>query len=99
AILSSTLFPYTTLFRSRQTFSHRRDRRIGGSKQRRVVRLSPGVRESARSRSGYLVAGRGAGRWRVPVAASAGAGTRTGELAGARSEEHTSELQSPDHLV
>src|SRR5438552_16190100 len=51
----STLFPYTTLFRSREA-----------------------------GREGR--AGRDAGR------------ARHGD-AGARSEEHTSELQSPDHLV
>src|SRR5947208_11310122 len=59
----STLFPYTTLFRS----PHRTDRARalpdpGGT---------PGGRRSA----------------------------RTGSRRTARSEEHTSELQSPDHLV
>src|SRR5258708_27868699 len=56
----STLFPYTTLFRSRQ------------AREPRVVR-----------RDGRAHAGPRAG-------APGGAG---------RSEEHTSELQSPDHLV
>src|SRR5258708_8293342 len=62
----STLFPYTTLFRSDQDLLLRE----GVS---RVGRCEPG---DAR------VAGRGEG-----VAARC------------RSEEHTSELQSPDHLV
>src|SRR5258708_16095539 len=56
----STLFPYTTLFRSLQRcrrLPRRRRRHRGGAAQ-------PGVRRRA-----------------------------------ARSEEHTSELQSPDHLV
>src|SRR5438552_10220813 len=53
----STLFPYTTLFRS----------------QRRLARLGARQREIR----GYK---------RFPVASP-------------RSEEHTSELQSPDHLV
>src|SRR5258708_11720870 len=54
----STLFPYTTLFRSRRLLGHREDHR----------------------------------RWRPPLP--------TGRLIdGPRSEEHTSELQSPDHLV
>src|SRR5258708_31170933 len=53
----STLFPYTTLFRSTQDRPRRRDRCVA---RRRGIRL--------RERR-------------------------------ARSEEHTSELQSPDHLV
>src|SRR5258708_28872515 len=81
----STLFPYTTLFRSR--FSrpeHRLRDRIsrqrggaGGERRRSVVasRL-----ESAGQR-GEIFAGSSHGRSRY------------------RSEEHTSELQSPDHLV
>src|SRR5258708_19931397 len=59
----STLFPYTTLFRSR--LHHHRDG--GGEKSR-------------------LPAGRVHGFFRA-------------HHRGARSEEHTSELQSPDHLV
>src|SRR5258708_28152592 len=56
----STLFPYTTLFRSRDPFQQRR-------------------------RGAAAAAG---ARCRAPAAAAA-----------PRSEEHTSELQSPDHLV
>src|SRR2546426_2581631 len=66
----STLFPYTTLFRSHE----RRDgdrRRAGGGDTRHAA---PG-RSSARSGAGA--------RPRTP----------------ARSEEHTSELQSPCNLV
>src|SRR5258708_26047718 len=62
----STLFPYTTLFRS-------------GRRHRR---------RSARHRT------RGAHRW--CALRRLGAGVR---LPPNRSEEHTSELQSPDHLV
>src|SRR5258708_31617528 len=54
----STLFPYTTLFRSQRTC-------------RRVHRVKPVAEELCKLRCG-----------RPP-----------------RSEEHTSELQSPDHLV
>src|SRR6476660_10272892 len=61
----STLFPYTTLFRSRGAPAHAR--RLARDRRRR--------RASARRR------GARAPRRR------------------ARSEEHTSELQSPDHLV
>src|SRR2546427_8884619 len=60
----STLFPYTTLFRSRRAA-------LGGRDARR-----PPVRE----------------RRRV-------ARTRRARLVGARSEEHTSELQSQSNLV
>src|SRR5258708_31673924 len=67
----STLFPYTTLFRSRDSF-HRRNpyRDRGGRPQRR--------------RNGCVQ--------------SSQAGT-AGRDAALRSEEHTSELQSPDHIV
>src|SRR5258708_27098340 len=66
----STLFPYTTLFRSEG---------LAGVPGLGVVH--PGLRQRAD----------GAGHRRV----------RRRRLAGAdlRSEEHTSELQSPDHLV
>src|SRR5258708_25914176 len=65
----STLFPYTTLFRSDRKGDHR-----GAGRADRG-------REPARRRQHVLL--------------HAAAGVR-GEL---RSEEHTSELQSPDHLV
>src|SRR5438552_10567057 len=62
----STLFPYTTLFRSR----HRRPASPRDRRLRRLRRLEdqPGCCPPR--------------HWSVP-----------------RSEEHTSELQSPDHLV
>src|SRR5258708_29429051 len=68
----STLFPYTTLFRSETRAAHR-----GGHRLRRAARL-------ARD---------GAGRAR----AAGRIGAQRAEAD--RSEEHTSELQSPDHLV
>src|SRR5258708_9087488 len=64
----STLFPYTTLFRSpemRRLRRHRRDREGAPGAQ-----LLPAVRPALPARHRR-----------------------------ARSEEHTSELQSPDHLV
>src|SRR5438552_10328033 len=68
----STLFPYTTLFRSRVgSYGHLRVRR----------HPSHGPR-----RAGDVVSAQG----RVPGGECGG---------GPRSEEHTSELQSPDHLV
>src|SRR5258708_31592745 len=73
----STLFPYTTLFRSQlgqqpAQLAGQGVRRLGGDHEHRVAVLAgdPGLH-------------RGWG----------------GELQPRRSEEHTSELQSPDHLV
>src|SRR5438552_12324950 len=60
----STLFPYTTLFRSRA--------------QRWAEQAAAEARARGRSADGLVVAD---------------------EMSPARSEEHTSELQSPDHLV
>src|SRR5256885_9995508 len=72
----STLFPYTTLFRSPSRFLHHR--------------RSAGARDSG----GGLHAGRQRQQSEVlrPLQGSA-------RLPGARSEEHTSELQSPCNLV
>src|SRR3546814_2853880 len=81
---TDTLFPYTTLFRSAVD-------RIGGRLQPRDA-----DRRGAADRPGP-VAGRGV---RAPVRRMAGAdgesgaGRADGRPAGARSEEHTSELQS-----
>src|SRR5258708_29762717 len=72
----STLFPYTTLFRSATPPPLRRSRGCAAA---------PG--RTGRHRR----AGRSA--WR-----HAGRALRLSDV-GLRSEEHTSELQSPDHLV
>src|SRR5258708_14806631 len=61
----STLFPYTTLFRS-HLFDRREDRQVRADRSCRRSQLLPALRCGA---------------------------------ALSRSEEHTSELQSPDHLV
>src|SRR3712207_8878366 len=71
----STLFPYTTLFRSREGAL----RRAHGAAAARGGRLHAGAR------GGLL-------RRRAPPG-------RGGLLQGARSEEHTSELQSRQYLV
>src|SRR5437763_9905154 len=68
---SSTLFPYTTLFRSLPPLSRR------GAPDRNRHRPRPGRLSRARA------LGRGAARIAFP----------------GRSEEHTSELQSPMYLV
>src|SRR5258708_26503823 len=64
----STLFPYTTLFRSGWAASMRA-RTFASRRSRRASRISTATTAWERS-------------WAI-----------------ARSEEHTSELQSPDHLV
>src|SRR5947208_11337782 len=75
----STLFPYTTLFRSGGRDAEGAGRRAladpGGLRHR--VRGGGRDRRSRRRRPGL----------------------RRGLAGGGRSEEHTSELQSPDHLV
>src|SRR3712207_7887704 len=70
----STLFPYTTLFRSDVEWS-------AAGRLRRALGLRPG----------------GAAE-RLPGAADRAAKV-TADLVGARSEEHTSELQSRQYLV
>src|SRR5258708_19322951 len=71
----STLFPYTTLFRSDPTrYPVRDDEQL--PRYRRLL-LGP----------------------RLPAAAGRGVDDGTEEVVRRRSEEHTSELQSPDHLV
>src|SRR5258708_31846317 len=69
----STLFPYTTLFRSRFIDA-------ASPAPARVRRSAP----ARRARPSF---------WRRAWRAVAGV------FRGTRSEEHTSELQSPDHLV
>src|SRR2546426_3786608 len=76
----STLFPYTTLFRSFQQRDARRPTPAGLASYDRLRRM--------------LAAIAAAGRLRVPVEEA----TRACWCA-ARSEEHTSELQSPCNLV
>src|SRR5258708_17150032 len=82
----STLFPYTTLFRSRE--------QLRGAVRRHPIHRSL---EPARDVQPILLIHRhrrrvdDAGRKRLARAVRAGAGDR--------SEEHTSELQSPDHLL
>src|SRR5690348_17441883 len=81
---TSTLFPYTTLFRS-----PRSDRvRAAARADRPGPRLAPAARRPQRPAAGRRAAGDGVDR--APPA-------RAGRSR--RSEEHTSELQSPVHLV
>src|SRR3712207_8574605 len=80
----STLFPYTTLFRSRHALLDERAREPDAGPPRRPRR---------RGRRG---AAGGARRLRLRPALGAGHPDRR---AGPRSEEHTSELQSRQYLV
>src|SRR5258708_17091155 len=80
----STLFPYTTLFRSPAGPARRRDAR--GRRPRRLARLR---RLPQHEIHRIALIGRDL---------DAGAGEHLVERT-LRSEEHTSELQSPDHLV
>src|SRR5258708_26964565 len=74
----STLFPYTTLFRSLAILE------LGDDA------ACPVASAGAAGQGGELAAG--------DLAVLQGCGIK-GESARGRSEEHTSELQSPDHLV
>src|SRR5258708_29659059 len=73
----STLFPYTTLFRSLESVRHHL-----------IADVPVGVFLSSGLDSTTITA----------LAAETSSSLRTVSL-GFRSEEHTSELQSPDHLV
>src|SRR3989454_4087736 len=80
----STLFPYTTLFRSPHAREGRHDPRERGDRQDRQI--VPERRRPMKARRGHplqSLAHEDVGR----------------ELRVARSEEHTSELQSPCNLV
>src|SRR5256886_12501367 len=95
----STLFPYTTLFRSQGALPFHRQRQSAGSSGR-FETLFPGSRGSA-FRGAYAPGSRTSrnpknldhhGTERLPQLSSRGPSLR-------RSEEHTSELQSQSNLV
>src|SRR5258708_27432801 len=82
----STLFPYTTLFRSLEAPAP------AGLRRRRARLHSLPLALQAQGAAAQALP-------RRPGAAAPGA-RQDGEVElGLRSEEHTSELQSPDHLV
>src|SRR3712207_7571201 len=88
----STLFPYTTLFRSRGAVDARRERGRGADA---VPVLDGGVRARRRA-----VVRQQWGGELVSVAGERAGGDREGDVAeSVRSEEHTSELQSRQYLV
>src|SRR5258708_14976890 len=80
----STLFPYTTLFRSRSTAS---------TPAARVSHSTTRTRGGTSSRTAECTG------HDVPVRRARIPDWFAGGLLVVRSEEHTSELQSPDHLV
>src|SRR3712207_9059457 len=92
----STLFPYTTLFRSRGPRPHAAARRAGRGRRvpdhRAAVDLLPG-QPAARAVAAALAAAAGA-QPDPPLRLALDRGA-----AGGRSEEHTSELQSRQYLV
>src|SRR5256885_10321661 len=87
----STLFPYTTLFRSGESRSHR------------LVPSAPEIEEQLLSVSSILNRTEETMKSSAFTAhtayASGGMALPAGEASRARSEEHTSELQSPCNLV
>src|SRR5690348_17578417 len=82
----STLFPYTTLFRSRGERGEGRVAHRGHSAgdERPIIGVAAAGRVGQKSRP------------QPPAPVQAGRGRRHSS---SRSEEHTSELQSPVHLV
>src|SRR3712207_8241470 len=90
----STLFPYTTLFRSR-----RRGTRAPHGRRASRHRGAEGGAGRARGGGGAAAARAGGGRRRLQGLGRADGGAPlVGELP-PRSEEHTSELQSRQYLV
>src|SRR5207248_11619079 len=88
-----TLFPYTTLFRSLASGEAARSRRHAAA----AGFARPSVRaQIARTRQGYRS---GARRGDVGILGKGYDGGRRASQGSKRSEEHTSELQSPYDLV
>src|SRR5207244_10956363 len=87
----SPLFPYTTLFRSQDLDDAPARRVEGDGEAARIVRAALGGQ-----RRGH------ADEFAVEVEQGSATATEVDSHVGlnqSRSEEHTSELQSPDHLV
>src|SRR3712207_9383730 len=92
----SSLFPYTTLFRSGPQRRPGRGRDQAGAVEEGVRRGAGGGRRGARPRA---AGGRHAQGGTVTGAAVALTGRRGRATLGVRSEEHTSELQSRQYIV
>src|SRR5207249_9680086 len=95
----TTLFPYTTLFRSDAAPHRIMLNEVGDLKQRRRA----GHRSVGHGRSAISAARQHAARWPPPQSCNSGYASwqraTASEQRGARSEEHTSELQSRFDLV
>src|SRR2546430_3277502 len=89
----STLFPYTTLFRS----ARGRDG-PSSSRRRRPGTSLPALLKRLMSRAKLLLVGQRNGVWAMHPAAAVRAQMAAG-FVDHRSEEHTSELQSQSNLV
>src|SRR5438552_14285802 len=82
----STLFPYTTLFRSTRQGSSR------APPDAPLRRVPPDPRRSRRQEDCWI-------SWSYSFPFDIQQSSCRRDRRGSRSEEHTSELQSPDHLV
>src|SRR3712207_7140889 len=87
----STLFPYTTLFRSAAAALAEADGRLGAAPAGDAAALGRG-----RQAGDVGVVGP---EDRAPLVGRGGGGVAGGQLAGVRSGEHTAELQSRQYLV
>src|SRR3712207_9260117 len=92
----STLFPYTTLFRSVGVAVDQRLDRDRGEVVRSHVREASAV---AADRRAHCVADEGFGHSLSPITGPPTLREKPWNSATARSEEHTSELQSRQYLV
>src|SRR5207244_6900150 len=91
---TSTLFPYTTLFRSRLLTQNTRDTQLLAQLSK-LAENEGDVVVAAKYQQQLLVVAPGKeNQMRLAQLLM-----RTGDTDEARSEEHTSELQSPDHIV
>src|SRR5207244_9850815 len=88
----SNLFPYTTLFRSRIDHNFSDTSRI-------FVSAHHNHRDEFRSTNGMQGTFANQGQWPQTRINRGGTVDWVRSIGARRSEEHTSELQSPDHLV
>src|SRR2546426_4809591 len=92
----STLFPYTTLFRSQRRIAARK--RVANSDV--GISRGEGNREAGGASVGRQRISESLGSWDAAAMRSNGSVCRDiGRRVSRRSEEHTSELQSPCNLV
>src|SRR5258708_32576384 len=92
----STLFPYTTLFRSGTPIRPKNWQMIDRTSFVPIVGRTAALAACSECLPAVSSA---RGETRSTLSLARLAVDRSGDVAGNRSEEHTSELQSPDHLV